>query len=229
MENKQVLIVNLFDKSTFKDSFDHRITEVFEPLAVSYHTVYLDNINQITQCEEYTHLLISGSTESATEENFWYSDLSRIINLFIAAEKSLLGICFGHQFIIRHLLGKSHVRKSTTPEIGWTDITLGDNPLFHNIGVFKAGVYHYDEVFDLDEQFDVIAHSARCAIHAFQVKGKNIWGIQFHPDFIYQDIFIFADNARKKDPLANNYFCNTPVSLDEFRKNDRIFQNWLAV
>ena len=53
MENKQVLIVNLFDKSAFKNSFDQRITEVFEPLSVSYHTVYLENINQITQCEEY--------------------------------------------------------------------------------------------------------------------------------------------------------------------------------
>jgi len=229
MSEKQVLILNLLEKRAFKDSFDNRMAQVFESIDIEYHTQYVKDLNQIIECGDYTHLIISGSTESATEENKWYSALNRIIGLFITAKKSILGICFGHQFLIRYLLGKEHVRKSATPEIGWTKVTLDENPLFSHIGGFKAGVYHYDEVFNLDDRFDIIACSDRCAIHGFQVKEKPIWGVQFHPDFMYQDIFIFADNARKKDPLANNYFCNTKVSPGEFRKNDLIFQNWLAI
>ena len=229
MSDKRVLILNLLEKSVFKDSFDNRMSEVFESIDIEYETKYLHDIKQITQCAHYTHLIISGSTESATGENNWYKALDNVIKLFITAEKSILGICFGHQFLIRHLLGKSHVRQSLTPELGWTNVVLAENPIFKHIGAFKAGVYHYDEVFDLDDRFDIIACSERSAIHGFQVKGKPIWGVQFHPDFIYQDIFTFADNARKKDPLANNYFCNAKVSPGEFRKSDRIFQNWLAI
>jgi GMP synthase (glutamine-hydrolysing) len=229
MDKKRVLILNLLLETSFKTSFDHRITEAFQTIDTPYDTIYLDDLRKFNKFERYTHLLISGSTTSAAEEREWYPDLEAIIQRCIADKKSILGICFGHQFIVRHFMGKDHVRKSATAEIGWTDITLTNNPIFKNITALKSAVFHYDEVFDLDNQFEITASSARCAIHGFQLKGKPIWGVQFHPDFIYQDVFTFAEGVRQKNKQFEQIHCQTATSSAEFRVNDQIFKNWLEI
>jgi glucosinolate gamma-glutamyl hydrolase len=227
MYKKQILILNLLYETSLKTSFDKRIAEVFQTIDTPYDTIYLDDLRNFNKSDHYTHLMISGSTESATEENAWYRDLDAIIHRFRSDEKSILGICFGHQYLVRHILGKEHIRKSSTPEIGWTDITLSNNPIFRKINSFKSAVFHYDEVFDLDNRFEITASSDRCAIHGFQIKGKPIWGVQFHPDFMYQDVFAFAEEARKKDDQFDKIHCRTATSQDEFRVNDQVFKNWV--
>jgi GMP synthase-like glutamine amidotransferase len=229
MYKKQILILNLLFETSLKTSFDKRIAEAFQTIGTPYNTIYLDELRNLSKFEYYTHLLISGSTESAAEENEWYPDLDTIIHRFRSDEKSILGICFGHQFIVRHYLGKEHVRKSSTPEIGWTDITLSNNPIFRKIDSIKSAVFHYDEVFGLDNQFEITASSDRCAIHGFQIKGKPIWGVQFHPDFMYQDVFAFAEEFREKDEQFDENHCQTPISQDDFRVNDQVFQNWIEI
>jgi len=229
MNKKNILILNLLFETPLKNSFDKRIAEAFLTLDVSYDTIYLNDLRYFNNFDHYTHLLISGSTESATEEKEWYADLDAIIHRFIFDAKSILGICFGHQFLVRHVLGKEHVQKSSTPEIGWTDITLSNNPIFKHIDSFKSGVFHYDEVFGLNNQFEITASSDRCAIHGFQVKGKPIWGVQFHPDFMYQDVFSFAEEVKKKDDQFDSIHCQTAISYDEFRVNDQVFKNWIDI
>jgi len=229
MCNKRVLVLNLLAESALKYSFNNRISQVFTLNKVPYNTIHLNELHQAVDFHYYTHLLISGSTQSAMDELPWYADLDRIMSHFITAQKSILGVCFGHQFLIRYLVGKNHVRKSATPEIGWTQIIHTPNNIFSHLHHLKAAVYHYDEVFDLDDHFEVLAHSDRCAIHSFQVKGKNIWGIQFHPDFMYENVFEFAQTAKQKDPQFTENHCQTATSLTEFKQNDLIFKNWLAL
>ena len=229
MHKKHILILNLLYETSFKTSFDKRIAEAFQTIDTPYDTIYLDNLKNFNRFNHYTHLMISGSTENAAEENEWYPDLDSIIHRFISDEKSILGICFGHQFLVRHILGKEHVQKSPTPEIGWTDITLSNTPIFRKINSFKSAVFHYDEVVDLDNQFEITASSDRCAIHGFQIKGKPIWGVQFHPDFMYQDVFKFAEKARAKDAQFDKIHCQTATSQDEFRVNDQVFKNWIEI
>lgn len=229
MHKKQILILNLLHEDSFKTSFDKRIGEVFQKIEAGYDTIYLDDLRTFDRFDDYTHLLISGSTQSVAEENEWYQDLDAIIHRFISDEKSILGICFGHQFIVRHLLGKEHVRKSPTPEIGWTKIVLSDNPVFSRMDSLKSAVFHYDEVFDLDDRFEITARSDRCTVHGFQVKGKPIWGVQFHPDFMYQDVPAFVEEAREKNEQFDKIHCQTPVSVDEFRVNDRVLKNWIEI
>ena len=229
MRKKHILILNLLFETHFKTSFDQRIAEAFKNLDTPYDTIYLHELRNFDKFEHYTHLLISGSTECAAEENEWYPDLDGIIQRFSSAEKSILGICFGHQFIVRHLLGKEHVQKSSTAEIGWTEITHSNNPIFKNINSLKSAVFHYDEVLDLDNRFEITASSNRCAIHGFQLKGKPIWGVQFHPDFLYQDVFTFTEEVRKKNDQFDEIHCQTATSYDEFRVNDLVFKNWIEI
>ena len=229
MGNKHILVLNLLFETSLKNSFNNRIAETFKDISANYEIVHLDDLKNIDYSKEYTHLLISGSTESAIEENTWYPQLDSIIHHFISKDKSILGICFGHQFLIRHILGKSHVRKSATPEIGWINVELSNNPIFNNIDSLKSAVFHYDEIFDLDKRFEITASSERCAIHGFQVQGQKIWGIQFHPDFMYDDVFKFTNDARKEDLQFEKNHCQTNVSKEEFAKNNQIFKNWIEI
>lgn len=229
MHKKHILILNILAETHFKTSFDRRIAEALQPIGIPYDTIYLDDLKDAGGFARYSHLLISGSTESAAGENEWYADLDAVIHHFICEDKAILGICFGHQFLVRHILGKEHVRKSATPEIGWTDITISDNPIFNRMNSLKSAVFHYDEVFDLDDRFEITASSARCAVHGFQVKNSPIWGLQFHPDFMYQDVFSFAEKIRENDDRFDEIHCRTAISQDEFIRNDRIFRNWLNI
>lgn len=225
---KRILVLNILFEPHFKTSFDNRMAEALSPLGIPYDTRYLNELETGGEADGYTHLLISGSTDSATGENNWYAPLDDIIRAFRAAGKSILGICFGHQFLVRHLLGKQHVQKSPTPEIGWTTVTVADNPLFKGIPVLKAAVFHYDEVFDLDDRFEIIARSERCSVHGFQVKGEPTWGVQFHPDFLYHDVFAFAEEAKKTNARFDAIHCQTATTQEEFRVSDRVFTNWLT-
>ncbi len=229
MHQKRILILNVLSEESFKNSFDRRISEAFQTIETPYDTIYLDDLRGFNGFDQYTHLMISGSTESAMEDISWYPDLDEVIRRFRLDEKSILGICFGHQFLVRHILGKEHVRKSPTPEIGWTDISLFDNPIFKRIKSFKSAVFHYDEVFNLDNQFEITASSSRCEVHGFQVRGEPIWGVQFHPDFMYQDVFVFTDEVKEQNNRFDNIHCQTETSLKEFRQNDQIFKNWIEI
>ncbi|MDM8538765.1 hypothetical protein QUF70_18575, partial [Desulfobacterales bacterium HSG17] len=140
MYNKHILILNLLFEMPLNISFDNRIDEVFQALGTPYDTIYLDDLKNFNGFDQYTHLLISGSTESAAEEQEWNPDLDAIIHRFRSAEKSILGICFGHQYLVRHILGKEHVQKSSTPETGWTEITLFNNPIFKKINSLKSAM-----------------------------------------------------------------------------------------
>ncbi len=226
---KQVLALNILTETPFKTSFDNRIAEVFQPLKIPYDTVYLEDLTNISETTSHTHLLISGSAASVTEEHSWDFALDSIIHNFIHADKSILGICFGHQFLIKHILGKNHVRKSQTPEIGWADISISDNPIFHEIPRLKSAVFHFDEVFNLDDRFEITAESNRCTVHGFQLKGKKVWGIQFHPDFLYEDVDKFTGIIQKKVPDFEQIHCQASVSSTEFATNNGIFKNWIEI
>lgn len=229
MNNKRILVLNILDETAFKISFDNKVAEVFQHLGIPYDTVYLADLANVFEIESYTHLLISGSEASVTEEHSWDFALDSIIHNFIATDKSILGICFGHQFLIKHILGKDHVRKSQTPEIGWTDISISDNPLFSGIPTLKSAVLHFDEVCDLDERFEIIANSNRCAIQGFQMIDKHILGLQFHPDFMYEDIDKFTGIIRENVTNFEETHCRTSVSCAEFAKNNEIFKNWIEI
>ncbi len=227
MNEKKILVLNILFETQFKTSFDRRMAEALTPLGIPFDTLYLDDLSAFSSFNSYTHLLISGSTESATGENEWYPHLDAVIQKFRSREKSILGICFGHQFLARSILGKQSVRKSPTPEIGWTEICVSDNPIFKNIFSLKAAVFHYDEIFDLDDRFEITARSERCAVHGFQVKGEPTWGVQFHPDFLYWDVFDFIEESRETSKRFDEIHCSTPTTHEEFRACDQLFANWL--
>ena len=98
----------------------------------------------------------------------------------------VLGICYGQQLMM-HLLG-GQCRKAETREYGKIQLTHGASPLFE--GVPEASVCwmsHGVEVEQLAPGFAAIAHTDGCQHAAVCCAGKNLYGVQFHPEVLHTE------------------------------------------
>ena len=133
---------------------------------------------------KYKRVILTGSEASITKMQPWMEQQMEAVREIVEKGIPLLGICFGHQLIARALGGKDCVRKMPKPEFGWRPIKLESGcGLFENI---QSPAYqlctHLDEVIKPPAEFEVVAHSDLCPVQAIQMKGKPVWGIQFHPE-----------------------------------------------
>jgi len=155
----------------------------------------------------YSHLLLTGSEASILDREKWVEEEIEIIQE--AAERNIpvLGSCWGHQLLAVIFAGPSYVRKSVKPEVGWypllierTNYLIGEmNQAF----VFNS---HFDEVTGLDHRFDVFASTKDCPNHAFQLRGKPIWGIQSHPEMAITHARTYLKNNVAKQHDRSNLF-----------------------
>ncbi|MBU0763782.1 MAG: gamma-glutamyl-gamma-aminobutyrate hydrolase family protein, partial [Bacteroidetes bacterium] len=183
----------------------------------------------IPDYEEISHLVISGSEASITEKYPWYEYLENVLKEIIESGKPVLGICYGHQFLARTLIGTHSVRKSLTPEFGWMPVKLMTNPLFRGITEPVFMLSHYDEVAFLNNDFLPVATSELCRIHGFQIKGKPVWGIQFHPEYGMAEADEIFRLIQEYDPKFDGYFYKNDVTEEIIAQNEKIFSNFLSV
>ncbi len=127
-------------------------------------------------------LVLSGGPSSVYMKNSPKID-SRILDLNIP----ILGLCYGHQLIAYLSHGK--VNRGKKREYGITYVTL-DKP----VGVLKnlnqrekVWMSHEDMVFELPEEYEILAHSDSCPIAAYRHKKRQIYGLQWHPEVIHTD------------------------------------------
>lgn len=132
----------------------------------------------------FTHLILTGSEASIVSPPAWVEKEIEVVRKAVEKGLTVLGSCFGHQLLALALAGPAHVRRATRPEIGWIEVeVLHPDPLLGEKGRLRVFSSHYDEVCDLDEErFIVVARSHHCQVQAFRLRGKNVWGLQAHPE-----------------------------------------------
>lgn len=176
----------------------------------------------------YSHLLLSGSEASAMDNNTWDDDLARLLKAFVDSGRPVLGICYGHQFIIAALKGRDHVRRRALKIWGWPGVRLTGGGLFSGMEATAAVLCNSDEVFDLPDEFKVTATSDHCRVLAYAHRTKPVWGVQFHPE--YQDLY----GGRVLDKVLGAEDADSYSYVDQRREdgghdaNTRILLNFLA-
>lgn len=132
----------------------------------------------------YTHLIITGSEASIVNLEPWVLAEVALVKEAVERGLAVLGSCYGHQLLALALAGPGCVRRAERPEIGWHQVeVLKSDPLLGPAGRLHVFSSHYDEVCNLDEsRFEVLARSRHCQVQAFRFKGKNVWGLQAHPE-----------------------------------------------
>ncbi len=127
-------------------------------------------------------IILSGGPSSVYTKNAPKID-SRILDLNIP----ILGLCYGHQLII--YLSNGKVKLGKKQEYGVTYITV-DKP----VGILKnlnqkekVWMSHGDIVFELPDEYEILAHTNSCPIAAYRHKKRSIYGLQWHPEVIHTD------------------------------------------
>ena len=116
----------------------------------------------------------------------WLVDEKRIIKEAIEANKVVLGICLGSQFIAAALGAKVYPGKN--PEIGWFDLQLtkaGKNSMLKDIDGQKVFHWHGD-TFDIPEGAELLAGSEATPHQAFIY--KKALALQFHLEVNEQSV-----------------------------------------
>jgi GMP synthase-like glutamine amidotransferase len=151
----------------------------------SSHSVALLRGETIPPLDGFTHLIVTGSEASILEEAPWFEPAETTIRAAVERAMPVLGSCFGHQLMVRALHGAAHVRRSARPELGWFPVEVSgldpDGPVQSESPVWMF-CCHFDEVCDLDAQYQVLAHTDDCAVHAYRLGDASVWGVQGHPE-----------------------------------------------
>jgi len=218
-----ILVVNCFNEEAFALDFDRVVAEHFAAAGRGCRSLWAVRPERFEDPGTFTHLVISGSVASATEEQPWDQALAVLVRQCIANGRPVLGICYGHQFLAKVLAGPKHVRKAARPEFGFLDLPLAPNPLFRGLPESLVMASHFDEACDLPADFKVLAASPACSVHAFQYRDLPVWGVQFHPEY----------GAEEGDRIWKEVFCATPGMIpaaperpERMDRNQLIFENF---
>ena len=155
----------------------------------------------------FSHLIISGSSLSSLDSAPWDDELSIVISHFLEQNGAILGICYGHQILAAYFLGKSCLKRMEHPEFGWNPVKLQNSILFKGVDTEVFCHIHYDSVACLSSDFSVIAEN-EFGIQGFQYKSCRVFGLQFHPDFNFQQTTTIFKELRKSEPEFDKYFIN---------------------
>jgi GMP synthase (glutamine-hydrolysing) len=183
--------------------------------------------------DEFDRIIVSGSKTSALADEPWIENLFAFIRRAVELKKPYLGVCYGHQALVRALGGsKEHVRVAATAEFGWTKIQLSSetSPLTQNLpNQFYSFSAHFEEVSHLPRGMKTLAYSEDCAIQACQLESLPIFGIQFHPEKgLEETTKILKDRkALKSPPVLLNPTRSLKLYNPELGKT--LFQNFLQV
>jgi len=82
-------------------------------------------------------------------------------------------------------------------------------------------------VYNLPEEFDIIATNDDCAVQSFQYKNLPIWGVQFHPEMQFENGSEMVQEHLDENPHDNKFYKNELKNKTQIEQNFRIFKNFI--
>lgn len=144
--------------------------------------VSADEINELRKKISVKGIILSGGPYSVFDVGAPQVDL-KILEMNIP----VLGLCYGHQLIANITGGV--VKPAQKREFGVASVVI-DIPL----GVLKGlnspqrvWMSHSDTVYELPEDYEIMAHTGSCPIAAFRHVEKPIYGLQWHPEVVHTE------------------------------------------
>lgn len=179
----------------------------------------------------FDRIIVSGSKTSALDDAPWIEQLIEFTKRAIDRRKPFLGICYGHQTLVRALGGKGLLRKSAQPEYGWTEIEqIESSDLLKDLPQkFFSFSAHFEEASDLPSGMRRLAQSPACSIQATQLESFPIYGLQFHPEKTISEAKRILSEAKKKKEPAVLLRADQSDQLFNPQVGEILFKNFLAL
>ncbi len=158
---------------------------------------------------DFKGVILSGSPYSICDLHVlkWKNDLFKM-NI------PVLGICYGHQLIMRENGGE--IRRAPSTEFGSAKMhVLNKKGVFKGLkGKSVVWMSHNDEVSSLAPGFEVIGKTADCKYAAIANFEKKWFGFQFHPEVTHSE----EGQKMLKNFVFNVCQCKKEWSLKDFKK-----------
>jgi GMP synthase (glutamine-hydrolysing) len=102
----------------------------------------------------------------------------------LAAGIPVLGICYGHQLMARHLGGE--VRQGDRGEYGIARLTVTrEDAIWSGVSDSQIWMSHFDTVECVPPGFQIIASSGTSGVAAMSDPRRKLFGLQFHPEVVH--------------------------------------------
>lgn len=136
---------------------------------------------------QYQGVIVLGGRMGANddEQYGWLTAQRSLMKDAIAQDFPFVGICLGAQMLATAVDGKSV--RTPAPEAGLVEIGISSaastDPLFSAYAgqIVPVVSWHQDYIVDLPDDAVLLASNDACPVHAFRL-GKNVYGMQFHPE-----------------------------------------------
>lgn len=123
-------------------------------------------------------IILSGSPYSSCD-----AQAPQIAEHLFNLQVPVLAVCYGAQYIAKKFGGS--VEPSQIREYGRANLSFVNtqNPLLTGISEgSQVWMSHGDTITNIPENFEIICSTKDVKIAGYEVKGKNIYAIQFHPE-----------------------------------------------
>jgi GMP synthase-like glutamine amidotransferase len=125
--------------------------------------------------------IVSGSCHSPLGGDPWIRRLESFTAALVKTGLPLLAICFGHELLASALDGR--LARLPVQAITMRDVEISEDPLFKGLGpATRQPVSHEVFVAEPPSGFDVIASTPECRVKAMKLRGRPVYGVQFHPE-----------------------------------------------
>jgi GMP synthase-like glutamine amidotransferase len=196
--DKSVAVGDAFpdDAHRFRDLFDQQ-EDRFK------YRVYMTIGGEVPKdLDEQDAFMITGSPLSVLDQHIFTDDLLDFIRRCDAAQKPLMGACFGHQAIAL-ALGGTVAKSDSGYNVGieetrfhatrsWMTPPRDTLPMY---------VFHEDQVTELPAGCELLGSSDKCPIASF-AKGDHIFTTQAHPEFSHEFMSCVLRFTEDKMPKA---------------------------
>lgn len=189
---------------------------------VTYRVVSGEFPDSIHDCDGY---ITTGSRYGVNDDSRWIDELETFVVDLDRAEKKFVGICFGHQMLVKALGGKV-----VESDRGWAvgiscnriDVKKGwMNPDQEKLNLV---VSHHDQVSQLPQGIEVLASSDFCPYYMLQYRG-HMMSVQGHPEFSKAYSSALMDKRANLIPAAR--IREGKVSLEE-EVHDVLMMRWIV-
>jgi GMP synthase (glutamine-hydrolysing) len=177
--------------------------------------------NSFPKLEDFDLLVVMGGPMGLADskEYPWVSSELQFIKDVIDADKKVLGICLGAQFIAKAL--GANVYKGPNMEIGWFPLIFENNlPIeFHNVIPESIQTFHWHgDTFDIPTNAIPLAHSEGTPNQGF-IYNKKVWALQFHIEMNSNSINTMLEHFA--DHIDGSIYTQTPEIIQQGLTNEK--------
>ncbi|HOZ82985.1 MAG TPA: aminodeoxychorismate/anthranilate synthase component II [Bacteroidia bacterium] len=162
------------------DSFTYNLVHYIEKAAGVQPTVWRNNSHSVDEVAAFDKICISPGPGVPSQAGFTKEVIKRF-----TSEKSILGVCLGHQAIAEVFGGSLRNLQQVLHGIVRPVNVLVQDVLFENMpSSFPAARYHSWVVDQTGSQLQVIAGDDIGEVMAIKHIQYPVYGVQFHPESI---------------------------------------------